>query len=127
VDGAQHRTCSPIPTILPRLAFGEDHATTDGDVDGLLAAQRVTHRSLVLYEPLGGDREFCHTSAVVTIGGLRLAASAHTPIRVVVDASDDVALMVPFAGWSTAGSRAARRCTSPACPGRVRPACDPRW
>jgi AraC-like DNA-binding protein len=67
-----------------------------------LAAQRVTHRSLVSYEPLGRDREFCQKSAVVTIGGLRLAASAHTPIRVVVDASDEVALMVPFAGWSTA-------------------------
>jgi hypothetical protein len=87
---------------LPGLAFGEAHATPEGGVDGLLAAQRLTHRSLVSYEPLGRDREFSHKSAVVTIGGLRLAASAHTPIRVVVDASNDVALVIPFAGWSTA-------------------------
>jgi AraC-like DNA-binding protein len=91
-----------MPATLPRLAFGEAHTTPEGGVAGLLAAQRVTHRSLVSYEPLGRDREFRHKSAVVTIGGLRLAASAHTPIRVVVDASDDVALIVPFAGWSTA-------------------------
>jgi AraC-like DNA-binding protein len=91
-----------MPATLPRLAFGEAHATPEGGVDGLLAAQRVTHRSLVSYEPLGCDREFWQKSAVVTIGGLRLAASAHTPIRVVVDASEDIVLMVPFAGWSTA-------------------------
>jgi AraC-like DNA-binding protein len=66
------------------------------------AAQRVTHRSLVAYEPLDREAAFQHKSAVVTIGGLRLAASAHTPIRVAVDASDDLTLMVPFAGWSTA-------------------------
>jgi hypothetical protein len=78
------------------------HATPEGGVAGLFASQRVTHRSLVSYEPLGPDRDFCHKSAVVTFGGLRIAASAHTPIRVVADASDDVALMVPFAGWSTA-------------------------
>jgi AraC-like DNA-binding protein len=91
-----------MPATLPRLAFGEASATPEGGVDGLLAAQRVAHRSLVSYEPLGRDREFRHKSAVVMIGGLRLAASAHTPIKVVVAASEDVALMVPFAGWSTA-------------------------
>jgi AraC-like DNA-binding protein len=91
-----------MPTTLPRLAFGEARATSEGGVDGLLCAQRVTHRSLVSYEPLGSDRAFLQKSAVVAIGSLRLAASAHTPLRVVVDASDDVALMVPFAGWSTA-------------------------
>jgi len=91
-----------MKATLPRLAFGEAHATREGSVERLLAAQRVTHRSLVSYEPLGREREFRQKSAVVSIGGLRLAASAHTPIRVVVDASDDVALMVPLAGWSTA-------------------------
>jgi len=91
-----------MPATLPRLAFGEAHATPEGGVGGLLVAQRVTHRSLVSYEPLGSDRAFWQKSEVVTIGGLRLAASAHTPIRVVVDASDDIVLMVPFAGWSTA-------------------------
>lgn len=91
-----------MPATLPRLAFGEARATSAGGVDGLLTAQRVTHRSLVAYEPLGREGEFLHTSAAVTIGGLRLAASAHTPVRVVVDPSDDLTLMVPFAGWSTA-------------------------
>lgn len=91
-----------MPATLPRLAFGEPHATPEGGVHGLLAAQRVPHRSLVSYEPLGNAEEFRQKSAVVTIGNLRLAASAHTPVRVVVDASDDVTLMVPFAGWSSA-------------------------
>jgi AraC-like DNA-binding protein len=91
-----------MPATLPRLAFGEAQATPEGGVHGLLDAQRVTHRSLVSYAPLVRPEEFRHKSAVVTIGGLRLAASAHEPIRVVVDASDDVTLMVPFAGWSTA-------------------------
>ena len=91
-----------MPTTLPRLAFGESRASPEGGVDGLLKAQRVAHRSLVSYEPLGREKEFLHKSAAMTVGGLRLAASSHTPTRVVVDASDDVVLMVPFAGWSTA-------------------------
>jgi AraC-like DNA-binding protein len=91
-----------MPATLPSLAFGEAQATPKRGVDGLMAAQRVTHRSLISYEPLGRDAEFRHKSAVVTIGGLRLAASAHTPIRVVVNASADVALLVSLAGWSTA-------------------------
>jgi AraC-like DNA-binding protein len=91
-----------MPSPLPRLAFGEARASPEGGVDGLLKVQRVAHRSLASYEPLGREKEFLHKSAAMTIGGLRLAASSHTPIRVVVDASDDVVLMVPFAGWSTA-------------------------
>jgi AraC-like DNA-binding protein len=91
-----------MQATLPRLPFGEAQATPEGGVEGLLSAQRVAQRSLISYEPLGRDTDFLQKSAVVTIGGLRLAASAHTPIRVTVESSDDVALMVPFAGWSTA-------------------------
>ena len=87
---------------LPRLAFGETRATHGGGVDGLAAAQRLTHRSLECYEPIGCPSGFSQKSAVVTIGGLRLAASAHTPVRVSVAASDDITLMVPLSGWSTA-------------------------
>jgi AraC-like DNA-binding protein len=91
-----------MPATLPRLAFGEAQATPEEGVEGLSTSQRVAHRSLISYEPLGRDADFLHKSAVVTIDSLRLAASAHTPIRVTVEASDDIALVVPFAGWSTA-------------------------
>jgi len=67
-----------------------------------LAAQQAGHGSLVAYEPLGPAAAFEHKSAVVAIGGLRLAASAHSPVRVVADASDSLTLVVPFSGWSTA-------------------------
>ena len=87
---------------LPRLAFGETRATHGGGVDGLAAAQRLAHRSLEFYEPIGCPSGFSQRSAIVTIGGLRLAASAHTPVRVSVAASDDLTLMVPLSGWSTA-------------------------
>lgn len=91
-----------MPATLPRLAFGEARANREGGTGGLLAAQQVAHRSLAAYEPLGRSGEFRQKSAVVTIGGLRLAASAHTPVRVVVEASDDLTLIVPLSGWSTA-------------------------
>ena len=91
-----------MPATLPRLAFGEARASGEGGTHGLLAAQQAAHRSLVAYEPLGPAAAFEHQSAVVTIGGLRLAASAHSPVRVVADASDSLTLVVPFSGWSTA-------------------------
>ena len=91
-----------MPAPLPRLAFGESRATREGGVGGLFSAQRVAHRALRRYEPLGSPQEFSQKSAVVTIGGLRLAANAHTPVSVVADASDDVTLIMPFSGWSTA-------------------------
>ena len=91
-----------MPATLPRLAFGESRASREGGIHGLLAAQQAAHRSLVAYEPLGPAAAFEHKSAVVTIGGLRLAASAHSPVRVVADASDSLTLVVPFSGWSTA-------------------------
>lgn len=91
-----------MPAPLPRLAFGESRATREGGVGGLFSAQRVAHPALRRYEPLGSPQEFSQKSAVVTIDGLRLAASAHTPVSVVADASDDVTLIMPFSGWSTA-------------------------
>lgn len=91
-----------MKSLLPRLAFGEARATHEGGVDGLVAAQRSAHRSLEFYEPIGCPSDFAQRSAIVTIGGLRLAASAHTPVRVSVAASDDITLMVPLSGWSTA-------------------------
>ena len=87
---------------LPRLAFGEARATSEGGIEGLSTAQRLAHRSLEFYEPIGCPSGFSQRSAIVTIGGLRLAASAHTPVRVSVAASDDLTLMVPLSGWSTA-------------------------
>ena len=91
-----------MPATLPRLAFGEARASREGGTHGLLAAQQAGHGSLVAYEPLGPAAAFEHKSAVVAIGGLRLAASAHSPVRVVADASDSLTLVVPFSGWSTA-------------------------
>lgn len=91
-----------MQATLPRLAFGEARAVIESRVDGLLRAQQAAHRSIVAYEPIGSSEEFRHKSAVVTIGGLRLAASAHTPVRVVTEASGSLTLMVPFSGWSTA-------------------------
>lgn len=91
-----------MPTTLPRLAFGEARASREGGIHGLLAAQQAAHRSLVAYEPLGRADAFEHKSTVVTIGSLGLAASAHSPVRVVAEASDSLTLMVPFSGWSTA-------------------------
>jgi AraC-like DNA-binding protein len=91
-----------MPATLPRLAFGEARATRKGGIRRLFAAQQAAHRSLVAYEPLGPADAFEHKSAVVTIGSLRLAASAHSPVRVVAEASNSLTLMVPFSGWSTA-------------------------
>lgn len=88
--------------VLPRLPFGESVAATSSDVEGLLTSQKVTHRAVRRYEPIGSHREFRHRSATVAMDGLRLVASAHTPVAVDVGETDDVTLIVPFAGWSTA-------------------------
>jgi AraC-like DNA-binding protein len=93
---------SLMPAVLPRLPFGESVAATSSDVDGLLASQKVTHRAVRWYEPIGSRREFRQRSVTVAMDGLRLVASAHTPVAVEVGETDDVALIVPFAGWSTA-------------------------
>ena len=87
---------------LPRLAFGESISETSDDVDQLIASQQMTHRALNRYEPIGGHGSFLQKSAAVSIGGLRLVASTHTPVSVDVGETDDVTLIVPFAGWSTA-------------------------
>lgn len=91
-----------MPATLPRLAFGEARASRERDINGLFAAQQAAHRSLAAYEPLGSSKTFEHKSAVVRLGSLRLAASAHSPVRVVAEASDSLTLMVPFSGWNTA-------------------------
>lgn len=48
---------------IPRLAFGEAHASHDGGVGGLLAAQRLAHRSLRAYDPVGRTGDFRQKSA----------------------------------------------------------------
>lgn len=89
-------------TTLPRLAFGERRVFSQHGVDGLLAAQRLAHRAIRCYEPIGRPAAFSQKSVAVTIGDLTLVASSHTAVRVAVDASDDLTLMVPLRGWSTA-------------------------
>ena len=91
-----------MPATLPRLAFGEARVSQERGTRGLLAAQRAAHRSPLSYEPLGSEKTFEHKSAVVTVGSLTLAASAHAPVRVVAEASSALTLIVPFSGWSTA-------------------------
>lgn len=91
-----------MPATLPRLAFGEARASREGGINGLVDAQRAAHRSPLSYEPLGSSKTFEHKSAVVTLGSLTLAASAHAPVRVVAEASSGLTLIVPFSGWSTA-------------------------
>lgn len=91
-----------MPTTLPPLAFGNARAVSRGGLAGLSDAQRTVHKALIAYEPLGREGAFAQRSASISIGGLRLVASAHTPVRVIVDRSEDATLIVPFSGWSTA-------------------------
>ena len=86
---------------LPRLAFGNATATVSSDLKSLTDALRSAMPSVERYEPLRTRREFLHRSATVRVGGMRLVASASTPVSMVAGDSAEATLLVPLHGWST--------------------------
>lgn len=49
-----------------------------------------------------GSRRFTYRSAQVSMRGMTVVASAHTPIEVSVRENPDLTVLIPFSGWSSA-------------------------
>ncbi|MCC3243994.1 AraC family transcriptional regulator [Methylocystis sp. WRRC1] len=84
--------------ILPPLAFGEAQAvtTTDARIAEDQAAKAI--QTLEYIAPACSEDAFRFKSAAVSINGLRLEASASSPIRLSVGPTDGFHLLVPFFG-----------------------------
>ena len=61
---------------LPRLPFGNATAVENDDLDTFTATQRAVMPSIRRYEPLQGRGPFRHRSASISLGDVRLAATA---------------------------------------------------
>lgn len=83
---------------LPPLAFGEAIATRTGDV-GLAASQAAeTVTALRSFRTTGVNPRFKSKTINLTINGLGLCASASTPLRAEMDASDDLYFIFSLRG-----------------------------
>lgn len=92
---------SPADAVLPPIPFGESIAETSTSVRDYQERIARVVSNLRSYEPLGNPTEFRERSCVVTSGGLRMIASANTPLAVEVGESTQTFLMIPFHGSTT--------------------------
>lgn len=86
---------------LPRLPFGNATAVENDDLDTFTATQRAVMPSIRRYEPLQGRGPFRHRSASISLGDVRLAATASTPVSMVADDGSETSLLVPLHGSNT--------------------------
>lgn len=90
-----------VPSLLPRLPFGDSTARPSHDLSAFLAAQRTAMPGIRRYESLTSGSAFAHKSAMLQLGKLRLAASSSTPVSVASADSRETTLLIPFHGWSS--------------------------
>lgn len=86
------------PRSLYALPFGDEAAVVQSDIKKFSDNVAKVVSSLNVYDSRLPQKQFAAKSSVLFINGLKIAASANTPITVDVGHSDDVTLMIPFNG-----------------------------
>ena len=84
--------------LLPKLPFGEVSASLESDIDIFRERMATVVTSVNQYEAVGDPKSFRNKSLPLNINGLKLVASANTPVQVSVGDTRDVTLMIPFHG-----------------------------
>lgn len=88
---------------LPGLAFGNQNPQKDTSAKAMSERVQSAMPWELEYRALGDGRDFEHQLASVSINGMRVTATASTPISVHVEDARDMSLMVPLAGNCTTG------------------------
>lgn len=85
---------------LPRLAFGNQNPQTDTSAKAMSERVQSVLPWEVSYQAIGDEQDFEHQLSTVSINGLRVVATASTPIEANIADARDATLMVPMAGSS---------------------------
>lgn len=88
----------PRKKPLPRLAFGNQAPETDTSAKAMSDRVQLAMPWEVNYRALGDASEFMHQLSAVSINGLRVVATASTPIEATVADAREASLMIPLAG-----------------------------
>lgn len=83
---------------LSALAFGDRSTHIDDSVYDMRERLKYIVTGLVEYESLIDDKLFRHHSSLLTINGMKIAATASTPIRSKVGKTNKTTLIVPLSG-----------------------------
>jgi AraC-like DNA-binding protein len=83
---------------LPVLVFGNRSASLDSSVGDMCESLKSVLPGMQECASLIDHKAFRHSSALLTINGMSVLASASTPTRIKVGATQGVTLMIPFSG-----------------------------
>ncbi len=87
--------------LLPGLPFGGRISHLDGNVQDMSQRMRFIVPGLKECESLVPDSEFAHRSSMLTLNGMKLAASAGTAWRARSEQTENHTLVIPCVGHST--------------------------
>lgn len=85
---------------LPRLAFGNQNPQTDTSAKAMSERVQSVLPWEVSYQAIGNEQDFEHQLSTVSINGLRVVATASTPIKANIADARDATLMIPMSGAS---------------------------
>lgn len=83
---------------LPRLAFGNQNPQTDTSAKAMSERVQSAMPWEVDYQAIGSPNEFQHKLSAVNINGMRVVATASTPIEANIADARDASLMIPLSG-----------------------------
>ena len=83
---------------LSALAFGDRSTHIDESVYDMRERLKFIVTGLIEYESLIDDKLFRHHSSLLTINGMKIAATASTPIRSKVGKTNKTTLILPLSG-----------------------------
>ena len=83
---------------LSALAFGDRSTHIDESVYDMRERLKFIVTGLIEYESLIDDKLFRHHSSLLTINGMKIAATASTPIRSKVGKTNKTTLIIPLSG-----------------------------
>ena len=83
---------------LPPLVFGGRSAKIDDSVNEMRDRLQSVVSGLREYESIADHGMFQHQSSLLNVNGMKIAATASTPVRVKVNENKDTTLLIPFSG-----------------------------
>lgn len=95
---ARERPSGRGKKVLPRLAFGNQNPQKDTSAKAMSERVQSAMPWAVDYLAIGEPSEFEHQLSAVNINGLRVVATASTPIEANIADARDASLMVPLSG-----------------------------
>jgi len=84
--------------LLPPLAFGGRSAKIDDSTIEMLNHIRPIVPGLKEYESIANHGSFQHQSSFLNVNGMKMVATASTPIREKLDKNESTTLIMPFSG-----------------------------